>query len=152
MLADRARTLTAVDGSTEMLALAARSAGREHVRFEHADLFGWQPARRYDAVFFGFWLSHVPEERFQGFWAKVADALNPGGHVVFVDDALRLDEELVYGADSDVVERVLSDGSRHRVVKMPHTPEGLQERLAALGWRFEMHDAAPFFWGVGRRG
>jgi demethylmenaquinone methyltransferase/2-methoxy-6-polyprenyl-1,4-benzoquinol methylase len=82
----------------------------------------------------------------------VADALNPGGHVVFVDDALRLDEELVYGADSEVVERELSDGRRYRVVKMPHTPEALQERLSALGWRFEMHDAAPFFWGVGRRG
>ncbi len=24
------------------------------------DLFSWRPAMRYDAVFFSFWLSHVP--------------------------------------------------------------------------------------------
>ena len=151
MLAERARTLTAIDGSPEMLAQAAERPYGEHVRFVCADLFEWQPERRYDSIFFGFWLSHVPDERFQGFWAKVAHALRPGGRVVFIDDAIRSDEELVYGADSYVVRRVLSDGSLHRVVKMPHTPQALQERLSELGWQFEMHDAAPFFWGVGRR-
>ena len=57
------------------------------VRFVEADLFAWRPDRRYDAVFFGFWLSHVPLERFDGFWALVADCLAPGGRVCFVDDA-----------------------------------------------------------------
>jgi hypothetical protein len=33
------------------------------VRFICADLFAWSPERRYDVVFFGFWLSHVPLER-----------------------------------------------------------------------------------------
>src|SRR5947207_2508439 len=75
MLAERARTLTAIDGSPEMLAQAAERPYGEHVRFVCADLFEWQPERRYDSIFFGFWLSHVPDERFQGFWAKVAHAL-----------------------------------------------------------------------------
>ena len=129
---------------------AERAAG-ERVSFVEANLFQWRPERRYDGVFFGFFLSHVPDERFEGFWAAVAEALNPGGHAIFVDDALRSEEELAYGPESAVVQRVLSDGSRHRVVKMPHTPEALRRRLAALGWEFDMHDAAPFFWGVGRR-
>lgn len=150
MLADRARSLTAVDGSPQMLALAAQRAGREHVRFVQADLFSWVPDRAYDGVFFGFFLSHVPEQRFEPFWTTVADALRPGGHVMFIDDALRSEDELVYGAASTVVQRVLSDGSRHRVVKMPHTASGLTQRLAELGWRFDMHQADPFFWGVGR--
>lgn len=150
MLAGRARTVTAVDGSPEMLTLAAERAQGEHVRFVEANLFEWRPQRRYDAVFFGFFLSHVPDERFEGFWGTVAASLRRGGHVVFIDDALRAEEELVYGPGSPIVRRTLSDGSRHRVVKMPHTPEGLQRRLTALGWKFEMHDAAPFFWGVGR--
>jgi demethylmenaquinone methyltransferase/2-methoxy-6-polyprenyl-1,4-benzoquinol methylase len=149
-LAERARSVIAVDGSAEMLTLAARRTPGGHVRFLQADLFEWRPQRGYDAVFFGFWLSHVPDVRFESFWSAVAGALRPGGHVVFVDDALRSEEELVYGADSPVVQRVLSDGSRHRVVKMPHTPRALQGRLARLGWDFEMHDAAPFFWGLGR--
>jgi hypothetical protein len=29
------------------------------------------PDRRYDVVFFGFWLSHVPLERFDAFWSMV---------------------------------------------------------------------------------
>ena len=151
MLAERARSLTAVDGAPEMLALAAERAAGHDVTFLEANLFEWRPQRRYDGVFFGFFLSHVPDERFEGFWRAIADALNPGGHVIFVDDALRSDDELAYGAESTVVQRVLSDGSRHRVVKMPHTPEALRRRLAALGWEIQMHDAAPFFWGVGRR-
>lgn len=151
MLAQRARTVTAVDGSAEMLALAAERAQGEHVRFVEANLFEWRPERRYDGVFFGFFLSHVPEERFESFWHAVAESLRRDGHVAFIDDALRCEEELVYGPGSPVVLRTLSDGSRHRVVKMPHTPHGLQRRLAALGWEFEMHDADPFFWGLGRR-
>ncbi len=152
MLAERARTLTALDGAPEMLVLAAERAAGEHVRFVTANLFEWRPERCYDGVFFGFFLSHVPDERFEGFWSTVADALNPGGHVVFIDDALRSEEELVYGPGSPIVRRTLSDGSRHRVVKMPHTAEALQRRLAAQGWEFEMHDVTPFFWGIGRRG
>ena len=152
MLAERARTVTAVDGAPEMLALAAERATGEHVSFVEANLFEWRPARRYDGVFFGFFLSHVPDERFDAFWRAVAEALSPEGHVLFIDDALRAEEELAYGPGSPVVRRTLSDGSRHRVVKMPHTAGALQRRLAGLGWKFEMHDAAPFFWGVGRRG
>src|SRR6266511_3494592 len=35
----------------------SRRSGR---RFIRADIFEWVPDRRYDVVFFGFWLSHVP--------------------------------------------------------------------------------------------
>jgi hypothetical protein len=31
----------------------------------------------YEAVFFGFWLSHVPRERFECFWSLVGEALVP---------------------------------------------------------------------------
>ena len=58
-----ASDVTAVDASPEMLAIAAartREVGGERVRFVQADLFTWTPDRRYDVVFIGFWLSHVP--------------------------------------------------------------------------------------------
>ncbi len=84
-----ARSLTAVDGAPEMLALARERVGSAEVRFIEADLFRWRPERRYDGVFFGFWLSHVPPERFEQFWELVADCLEPGGRVLFVDDAYR---------------------------------------------------------------
>lgn len=150
MLAARARTVTAVDGAPEMLELAAAAVSADHVRFEQADIFAWRPPRRYDAVFFGFWLSHVPDERWDGFWALVRGCLAPGGRVVFVDDGYRTGDELVYGADSSIVERRLGDGSRHRIVKVKRTAAGVQHRLAADGWSVEVRPVGIFFWGSGR--
>ena len=147
-----ATSLTAVDASPEMLAIAARRVGAGRVRFVEADLFTWRPDRRYDAVFFGFWLSHVPLERFDGFWALVADCLAPGGRVCFVDDAHRTADELIEGEASSTIRRRLNDGSVHRAVKVPHDPAELEARLAGLGWSITVaRTSGPFFWGEGVR-
>lgn len=106
-----ATDVTAVDASPEMLAIAAIRAGSERVRFIQADLFAWEPDRRYDVVFFGFWLSHVPPARFDPFWAVVADCLKPQGRVFFADDAYRTPDELVEGPSSPVIRRQLNDGT-----------------------------------------
>jgi len=83
-LITRARSVTAIDASPEVIELArarvdASCVGDAHVEYVHADLFVWEPDRTYDVCFFSFWLSHVPEERFASFWEKVARALAPGG-------------------------------------------------------------------------
>jgi hypothetical protein len=51
-------------------------------------MFTWQPAAQFDAVFFGFWLSHVPSEQFERFWTNVRASLKDGGRVFFVDGLL----------------------------------------------------------------
>jgi demethylmenaquinone methyltransferase/2-methoxy-6-polyprenyl-1,4-benzoquinol methylase len=104
-------------------------------------------------VFFGFWLSHVPLERFEAFWSRVDGWLKPGGRVFFVDDAHRTPEELIYGEASPIVQRRLNDGSPHRIVKVPHRPEELGRRLRALGWAITVGASArePFYWGAGGR-
>jgi demethylmenaquinone methyltransferase/2-methoxy-6-polyprenyl-1,4-benzoquinol methylase len=147
-----ADTLTAVDSSPEMLAIAAKRVGDDdRVRFLRADIFEWLPDRRYDAVFFGFWLSHVPLDRFRAFWATVGECLTPTGRVLFVDDAYRTFDELIEG-ESDTVQRRLEDGTPFRAVKVPHTAAGLEERLTKLGWEIAVHQTAgPFFWGSGGR-
>jgi hypothetical protein len=73
---------------------------------------------------------------------------------VFIDDAYRTPEELVGGESSSVIERRLLDGSAHRAVKVAHTPDGLQRRLASFGWDIAVQSTAggPFFWGAGRPG
>jgi hypothetical protein len=43
--------------------------------------FTWRPKERFDLVFFGFWLSHIPPQLFESFWRLVADSIKPGGRV-----------------------------------------------------------------------
>jgi trans-aconitate methyltransferase len=76
-----ATSVTAVDAAPEMLARAKARVGDDRVRFIHADLFAWQADRRYDVVFFGFWLSHVPLDRFDSFWSLIGTCPEPTGRV-----------------------------------------------------------------------
>jgi len=147
-----ATDVTAVDASPEMLAIAAARIGSERVRFVQADLFTWQPARRYDVVFMGFWLSHVPAGRFESFWSLVAECLRPAGRVFFADDAYRTPGELVEGPSSSTILRQIPDGTAYRLVKMPHRPADLERQLRQLGWDIKVTSTAgPFYWGAGRR-
>ncbi len=146
-----ATDVTAVDASPEMLAIASARHGGDRVRFVQADIFGWEPDRRYDVVFFGFWLSHVPLELFEQFWSLVADCLSPGGRVLFVDDAYRTPDELVEGESSSVIRRQVNDGTAYRAVKVPHRVAELEDRLTRAGWRVSVTSSTgPFFWGAGR--
>jgi demethylmenaquinone methyltransferase/2-methoxy-6-polyprenyl-1,4-benzoquinol methylase len=145
-LLSRASAVTAVDAAPEMIAIARERAGA--AEFVVADLFEWSPQRRYDTVFFGFWLSHVPADRFVAFWQCVRSALADGGRVVFVDEhVIGQDKETWLGAD--VALRTLPDGSEHRIVKTYIDPESLQRRLAELGWRAEIEPLAAGAWVLG---
>lgn len=147
-----AAELTAVDASPEMLAIAAARVGDERVRFVQADLFSWKPDRRYDVVFIGFWLSHVPLERFESFWSLVADGLKEDGRVFLADDAYRTPDELVEGPSSSTIRRQLDDGTSYRLVKVPHQPAELEERLRRIGWNIKVTaTSGPFYWGAGSR-
>lgn len=154
-LLHHATDVTAVDASPEMLAIAAartREVGGERVRFIQADLFSWTPERRYDLVFIGFWLSHVPLERFASFWSLIAECLKEDGRVFFADDAYRTPDELVEGPASSTIRRRLDDGTSYRLVKVPHTPPDLEQRLRQLGWNIKVTaTSGPFYWGAGSR-
>jgi demethylmenaquinone methyltransferase/2-methoxy-6-polyprenyl-1,4-benzoquinol methylase len=153
-LLQHASSVTMVDAAPEMLAIArTRVAGcEERVRMVQADLFAWTPDDRYDVVFFGFWLSHVPEHRFDSFWALVARCLAPRGRVFFIDDAYRTADELIEGERSSTIQRRVKGGPSYRIVKVPHRPAQLESRLRRLGWRIEVNHASEhFYWGAGGR-
>jgi SAM-dependent methyltransferase len=147
-----ATDVTAVDASTQMARDRGGRITRSRVRFIQADLFAWRPDRRYDAVFMGFWISHVPAERFASFWSLVADCLKPEGRVFFCDDAYRTEDELIEGPGSSTIRRHAPDGTAYRLVKVPHRPAGLESQLRQLGWHITVHPTAgPFYWGAGQR-
>ena len=120
------------------------------MQFVQANLFEWTPELKYDLVFFGFWLSHVPPERFDTFWTLVRTCLKPNGRVFFVDDNARTPGESVYGEASFAIQRCLRDGTTHRAVKVSYQPAELEERLRRLGWLIDVTPVrGPFYYGAG---
>ncbi|MGV4983318.1 class I SAM-dependent methyltransferase [Streptomyces sp. NRAIS4] len=149
-LAERARSVTAVDAATEVLALARARTASHSVQFLEADLFEWQPPRRYDTVFFAFWLSHIPPTRLPDFWNTVAAALAPGGKAIFIDDgpAAAAYEEVLADQPAPAALRRLDDGSQYRIVKVFHDAQTLTDDLTALGWSVRIRTMAGNFIGI----
>jgi SAM-dependent methyltransferase len=142
-LADR---VVAVDANAETLAL--NTADAELVR---ADLFEWEPAERFDLVFFSFWLSHVPEERFDEFWSLVRAAIRPEGRVFLLDSGAG-DTAHTGTAQADGEEtRSLADGRTFRIVKRRWAPDELAARVGLLGFELDLRDSANghFVYGGG---
>jgi demethylmenaquinone methyltransferase/2-methoxy-6-polyprenyl-1,4-benzoquinol methylase len=147
VLARAASHLTAVDASPEVLQINSSRVGGARVEYVQADLFRWVPSKTYDFVFFAFWLSHVPEERFEAFWSVVKRSLRPGGRAFFIDslaapEGTARDQRVEQGG---IVERRLNDGRTYRVVKIFHEPPALQERLRKGGWEASVRATPRFF-------
>ena len=130
----------------------AKVGERPNVRYHAADALALEAARRYDVVFFGFFLSHVPPARFDEFWHGVGGCREPGGRVFFVDEADHgLWEEDWVDRSVGIVRRPLADGTLHRAVKVLWRPEELRDRLGSLGWGASVHPEGPFYWGTAQR-
>lgn len=148
-LAENARQVTAVDAAEEMLALNRERVSAANVRYILADVFSWKPDRQFDLVFFAFWMSHVPHDRFAAFWQLVGDSLASTGRVFFIDE-LGTEETrgLETRVDGEAVLRELEDGRQFRAVKVFYQPSALEATLRMLGWNVEVRPAGRrFYWG-----
>ncbi len=154
--------LVALDRAPEMLAEARRrladGVGKgADAPFDliEADIYDWRPDASFDAVFFGFFLSHVPPSHFDRFFARVRELLAPGGRFFFVDN---MREETSTASDhslpppeSITARRRLNDGREFRIIKVFYDPPALQQRLADLGWKARVTRTKRFFllgWGT----
>jgi demethylmenaquinone methyltransferase/2-methoxy-6-polyprenyl-1,4-benzoquinol methylase len=135
-LVPTADRVVAVDANPETLALNTPAAG-----LVVADVFEWRPPQDFDVVFFSFWLSHVPEERFAEFWALVRSALAPGGRVFLIDSAAGNPAHLERG-DSGFERRQLADGREFTIVKRYWDPAELAAAVAPFGYRLELATTA----------
>jgi demethylmenaquinone methyltransferase/2-methoxy-6-polyprenyl-1,4-benzoquinol methylase len=118
-----AREVIALDVNEEVLQIArAKSYPPGRVEFLRADCYAPPGlARRHDALFAGFWWSHVPLQRLDGFLAASVAAVAPRALIAF------LDNRYVEGSSTPVARRdaegnayqlrTLEDGSRHEVLK-----------------------------------
>lgn len=148
-----ADTLTAVDASKEVIALNRQRVHSDKVEYVQADLFTWlserQPKKRFDTIFFSFWLSHVPPERFDLFWNSLHNWLNPGGRVFLIDSLYEVQstakDQSLRGRDDEVVTRRLNDGQTFDIVKVFYPPDELEGRLESLGWSANVSHTERFF-------
>jgi SAM-dependent methyltransferase len=95
-----------------------------------------EPDRAVDAVFAGFWLSHVERDRLDAFLGIVRRWLRPGGTFAFIDS--RFDPQSSAAdhptpADDRSVRR-LDDGREFTVVKVYYEPADLESALVRAGF------------------
>ncbi|MFN8457412.1 MAG: class I SAM-dependent methyltransferase [Anaerolineae bacterium] len=163
--------ITALDSSAEMLELnRQRVPQSDMVTYTVSDLFYWQPVMLYDAVFLGFWLSHVPPSLLYDFIGTIVEALKPGGKLFFVDslpdpsstakdmvDNLKknLDKRtsvIDQPGDKDVImTRRLNDGREFQVVKIFYLPDNLVEQFKSYNVPLTVKQTAHYFlygWGI----
>ncbi len=148
-IAPHVEHLTAVDASDEVIAINRARVAAGNVDYVNADLFDWQPPGMYDAVFFSFWLSHVPESRFAAFWNGVGAALAPGGSAYLIDSAYDASstarDHPLPNRETGLVTRKLNDGREFRIVKVFWEPGALGAALTELGWTAEIGQTARYF-------
>lgn len=119
-----------------------------HLRDAWAD-----PDRPVDALFTGFWLSHVPRARLGDFLAIARRWLRPGGTYAFVDS--RPDRESgatdqVVRPDAEVSLRRLSDGREFLIPKVFYEPAELEAALVAAGFADASIEVSGRFFLLGR--
>lgn len=158
LLVDRARHVTAVDASSEMVEENRRRLGdrARSVTFILADLFTWQPDHEYDAVVFCFWISHVPDSRLDAFLSRVSSMVRRGGAVFFLDGlrepTATADDQELPSPTEEVMVRRLDDGREFRIVKNFRKSDVLAARCRAAGLDVDVHETVTYFqYGVGTR-
>jgi SAM-dependent methyltransferase len=144
-LAPRARRYVGVDAAPAMLALNAERAVDLSVELIHADVFTWEPSdgELFDLIFFGFFLSHVPPDRFERWWERLRSWLASNGAVCFVDDVAAPDRprssDRIEGGPEFAHRRRLPGGRReYTIVKVFYEPHQLASRLLWMGWEAEV--------------
>jgi len=107
---------------------------RAHIHVRDA----WtEPDRPVDALFCGFWLSHVPRARLAEFLGLARRWLKPGGTFAFIDsrpDPHSGAVDQAVSAEAEISERRLADGREFRVVKVFWQPAELEAALLAAGF------------------
>jgi len=144
-----ATTLTALDASPEVLALNAARLRSNRVRYVTANVFQWRPEEKFDTIFFGFWLSHVPPERFEVFWELTQACLAPDGRVFFVDSRPDPVSTAKDHSPSDpagvTIRRRLNNGREFEIFKIFYEPAQLAVQLRGFGWNFEVRQTPRYF-------
>lgn len=149
-IAPRAAECVALDAAPQTLHIARQRVARASVEFIVGDAYRLDPdLGQFDAIFAGFWFSHIPKSRRQEFLLGLDARLKPGARVVF------LDNRFVEGSSSPISDwddegnsyqtRCLADGSSHRILKNFPSQDELQSTLGHMGSQGNW-TSWPYYW------
>ncbi len=140
--------LSIYDIASEPLDIARRRLVAHGLRAHIHVRDAWQePDRQVDALFCGFWLSHVARERLDDFLRLAGRWLKPEGRFAFLDERAGT-EAVDPGADagSGTSVRRLADGREFRIRKVYYGPDELRLALLRAGFaRAEVRTTERFF-------
>jgi len=136
-IATTALSIVATDVNPEVIALAKEKPYPEgKVRFQMADAFTLEGVEGdFTAGFAGFWWSHVPRSKLDGFLSSFHRKLGAGGLVVFVDNTPFGTRHAITSQDDEgntYQRRRLESGKEYDVLKNLPTEAELQERLSGI--------------------
>jgi demethylmenaquinone methyltransferase/2-methoxy-6-polyprenyl-1,4-benzoquinol methylase len=150
VIAGSAAQVTALDLNEEVLAVARAKPNASKVSFVRGSAYDIPDlGRRHDALFAGFWWSHVPLEKLDGFIADCLSAVAPGALIAFLDNCY------VEGSSTALARRdargnsyqlrSLDDGSAHEVLKNFPTEGELIQRVSKMGWGANV-ELLDYYW------
>jgi len=150
VIAGAAAQVTALDLNDEVLAIARTKKNAGKVEFVRASAYEIPDfGRAHNAMFAGFWWSHVSLEKLDAFLDGACAAVAPGAMVAF------LDNRYVEGSSTPVSRRdalgdgyqrrKLEDGSSHEVLKNFPAEGELIQRASRHGWGANV-DLLPHYW------
>jgi 2-polyprenyl-3-methyl-5-hydroxy-6-metoxy-1,4-benzoquinol methylase len=150
VIASKAAQVTAIDLNEEVLNIARTKPNAAKVAFQRGSVYEIPDLGRvHDALFAGFWWSHVPLEKLDGFLKETSSKIKPGALVAF------LDNRYVEGSSTPVSrtdsagntyqQRKLDDGSAHDVLKNFPSEGELIRRVSRHGWGAHV-DLLPHYW------
>lgn len=150
-IAPTAASVLATDQSPEMLTQAqTKTWPPDRVAFRWLDAYDLGTAGQdADALFAGFFWSHIPRERLPRFLASLQRALAPGARFVFVDNryvpasSTPISQEDAQG--NTYQERALRDGTTYELMKNFPSAEELRRELEAVGRNVELLEL-PYYW------
>jgi demethylmenaquinone methyltransferase/2-methoxy-6-polyprenyl-1,4-benzoquinol methylase len=150
VFAPAAAGVTALDVNEEVLEVARAKPHAASVEFVRGSAYEIPDfGRRHDALFAGFWWSHVPLEKLDGFLTDCQSAVAPGALIAF------LDNRYVEGSSTALARRdargnayqlrSLDDGSTHEVLKNFPTESELIQRVSRIGWGANV-ELLDYYW------
>ncbi len=154
-IAPVAKRMLALDASQETFSIAKTRAGCAGVDWVVGDAYQMPLAgQKFDAVFAGFWFSHIPLEKLPAYVKYLNGFLKPGARVIFLDNlyvegnSTPLSERDAAGNTYQT--RPLADGSTHKVLKNYPTELELSDLVSSFSRQFS-YTTWQYYWAFDYR-